>query len=141
MGKPMDVFIVENPASIRTSLKSVLSNMTGINVIGHAINEAWAVERIAVLKPDVVIMDIGLQSGSSMAVLENVKRHSDATKVVVFAHYTDDSCVERYKCAGADYFFDKTYQLAQLREILWKWLHTDRLNGNINAGGHTNRIQ
>lgn len=124
----MNVFIVENSLAMRASLQSVLSDMSTVKIVGQAENEAGAIERIGVLLPDVVILDIGLQSGSGIGVLENIKKYHAEIRVIVFAHYTDEGCIERCKHAGADYFFDKSHQLMQLREILWKWTHTDRLD-------------
>lgn len=130
----MNVFIVENSLSMRVSLQSVLSDMPSVKVIGQAVNESGAIERIGMLLPDIVILDLGLQSGSGMGVLENIKKYNPAIKFIVFTHYTDEDCVERCKRAGADYFFDKTSQLMQLREILWKWAHTDRLDNSVRLG-------
>ena len=136
----MNVFIVENSMAIRASLQAVLSDMAQIKVVGQAVNETGAIERIGMLLPDVVILDLGLQSGSGIEVLEKVKKHHPTIKVIVFTHYTDDSCIERCKCAGADYFFDKTFQLMQLREILWKWAHTDRLDNRFRLGSNFNAV-
>lgn len=130
----MNVFIVENSLGIRASLQSVLSDMSAVNVIGQAVNEAGAIERIRALRPEVVILDLSLQSGSGIEVLEDIKKHHSTIKVIVFTHYTDESCIDRCKRAGADYFFDKTFQLMQLREILWKWAHTDRLDNMVRHG-------
>lgn len=127
----MNVFIVENSSSNRASLQSVLSDMSAVKVVGHAVSEAGAIERIGVLLPDVVILDLSLQSGAGMGVLENIKKYHATIKVIVFTRYTDESCIDRCKRAGADYFFDKSFQLMQLREILWKWAHTDRLDNQF----------
>lgn len=137
----MNVFIVENSLAIRASLQAVLSDMSEIKVVGQAANEKSAVERIAALLPDVVILDLGLQSGSGIGVLQHVKKMHLAIKVIVFTHYTDDSCIESCKGAGADYFFDKTFQLMQLREILWKWAHTDRLDNQFRLASPFSAIE
>jgi DNA-binding NarL/FixJ family response regulator len=119
----MNVFIVENSSAMRTSLQSVLSDMPKVRLIGQAVSETEAIERIDTLLPDVVILDIRLQSGSGMGVLEHVKKCHGTIKVIVFTHYTDEICIARCKRAGADYFFDKSSQLMQLREILWELAH------------------
>lgn len=136
----MNVFIVENSLAIRASLQAVLSDMAEIKVVGQAANETGAIERIGVLQPDVVILDLGLQSGSGIGVLENIKEHHPRIKVIVFTHYIDESCIDRCKRAGADYFFDKTFQLMQLREILWKWVHTDRLDNRFRFNSKLNAL-
>lgn len=130
----MNVFIVENSSNNRASLQSVLSDMSAVNVVGHAMGETGAIERIGALLPDVVILDLRLQSGSGMSVLEDIKKCHASIKVIVFTRYTDELCIDRCKRAGADYFFDKSFQLMQLREILWKWAHTDRLDNQFRPG-------
>jgi hypothetical protein len=67
-------------------------------------------------------------------VLENIKKCHSTIKIIVLSHYTDELCVDRCKRAGADYFFDKSFQLMQLKEILWKWAHTDRLDNKFRIG-------
>ena len=124
----MNIFIVENAGIVRESLQSVLSNMPGIKVVGYEVSEAIAIERIDALLPDAVIIDLRLQSGSGKGVLEHVKKCYATTKAIVFTHDTEKTNIDFCKRAGADYFFDKSFQFMQLREVLWKWAHTDRLD-------------
>ena len=113
-----NVFIVENSSAIRDTLQSVLSDMSKVNVVGQAMNESGAIERIGALLPDVVILNLGLQSSSGIGVLEHVKKYHEKIKVVVLAHFPDPMSIERCRNAGADYLFEKTTQLMQLREAL-----------------------
>lgn len=130
----MNVFVVENSLNMHGSLQSALSDIPEVKVVGHAVSESGAIERIDALLPDAVILDIGLQSGSGIGVLENVKKHHAGIKVMVFTHYTDEFYMDRCKRAGADYFLDKSFQFMQLREVLWKWAHTDRLDDKLRSG-------
>lgn len=137
----MNVFIVENSAIAREALQSALSDMSDVKVVGYAVDEPDAINRIGALHPDVVILDLGLQSGSGVGVLENIKKCHTTIKVIVFTHYTDEFCVGRCKSAGADYFFDKSFQFMQLREVLWKWTHTDRLDNKFCPGNKLDALQ
>ena len=138
----MDVFIVENSSSVRASMHPVLSDISEVRIVGRAVSETSAIERIRELLPDVLILDLSLQSGSGMGILENIRPACPAMKIIVFSHYTDENCIDRCLRAGADYFFDKSFQLMQLREILWKWTHTDRLDNKFrqNNSFNTSRI-
>ena len=127
----MDVFIVENAPAMRASLQSVLSDMPEVKVVGQAVNETVAVERISTLLPDVVILDHRLQSGSGIGVLENVKKCHASIKVIVFTHFNDEFSIDLCKSAGADYCFDKSFQLMHLRVVLWKLAHTYRPNNMV----------
>lgn len=137
----MNIFIVENSGLARESLQSVLSDMSDVKVIGHAVDEQDAIKRISALLPDAVILDIQLQYGSGMGVLEHVKKHHARIKAIVFTHYIDELYVDHCKRAGADYFFDKSFQFPQLREVLWKWTHTDRLDNKSRLDNKLNALQ
>ncbi len=137
----MNVFIVENSEIARETLQSALSDMSDVKVVGYAVDEPNAINRIGALQPDVVILDLGLQTGSGVGVLENIKKCHTTIKVIVFTHYTDEFCVDRCKSAGADYFFDKSFQFMQLREVLWKWTHTDRLDNRFRPGNKFDALQ
>jgi len=127
----MNIFIVGNSGIGREALQSVLSDMSDVNVVGYAVDEPNAIKRIGALLPDAVILDLSLQSGSGINVLEYIKKHHATIKVIVFTHYTDELYVDRCMHAGADYFFDKSFQFMQLREVLRKWTHTDRLDNEF----------
>jgi len=137
----VNVFIVENSEIARETLQSALSDMSDVKVVGYAVDEPNAINRIGALQPDVVILDLGLQTGSGVGVLENIKKCHTTIKVIVFTHYTDEFCVDRCKSAGADYFFDKSFQFMQLREVLWKWTHTDRLDNRFRPGNKFDALQ
>ena len=124
----MNVFIVEDSAAMLKNLQSTLSSIPGVTVIGHAADESCAIERIDALYPDVVTLDLRLQAGSGFGVLENIKKHHAEIKVVVLTNCSENAYVDRCMNAGADYFFDKSFQYLQFREILQEWAHPDCLD-------------
>lgn len=113
----MKVFIVEDSSAMREGLISMLSDTTGVEVIGHAVDEKGAIERIDALLPDVVLLDISLQPGSGLNVLEHIKKQHAEIKVVVLTNYADEFYAKRCKSAGAEHFFDKTFQFEQVRAV------------------------
>ena len=137
----MNIFIVENSGIVRESLQSVLSSMPGINVVGYEMGETRAIERIGALLPDAVIIDLRLQYGSGKGVLKYVKKYHATIKAIVFTHDTDKLSIDFCKRAGADYFFDKSFQFMQLREVLWKWAHTDRLDNGFRSDNKFDALQ
>lgn len=124
----MNVFVVENSAVVDRCLQSVLSGISGITVVGHSMSEQDAIEHIDALLPDAVILDASLQSGAGIGVLENVKKHHPEIKVMVLAYCPDEFHVNRCKYDGADYFFDKSSQLAKAHAVFWQWAYTDYLD-------------
>jgi two-component system, NarL family, response regulator DevR len=124
----VNVFIVEDSEAMRESLRSMLSDLRDINIVGYAADESAAIEHIHALLPDVVILDLNLQSGTGVAVLKNVKKYHAAIKVMVLTNCTGELYVDACRRAHADYFFDKSFQFMQAREVFWQWNHTVHLN-------------
>ena len=125
----MNVFIVEDSDLMRDHLESMLSEIPGVEVIGHAVDESGAIERIDTALPDLVILDLNLQSGSGIGVLKNIKEHHAAIKVMVLTNYTDEIYVSRCMTAGADYFFDKSFQFMRVGAVLRQMASTDETAG------------
>lgn len=129
----MNVFIVEDAAVMLGNLRSVLYDIPGVTVIGHATDGAEAIERIDMLLPDFVILDISLKGGGGIATLERLKQRHPGIKVMVLTGCTDEFYSNRCKRAGADYFFDKVFQLTRVRAALWQWMNAGRRDGRLDA--------
>lgn len=134
----MNVFVVEDSAILLEKLLSTLPDIPGVVVIGHAVDEAGALERINALRPDVVTLDIRLQSGAGLSVLNNIKKHHAGIKVMVLTNCTEKAYVNRCKRAGADFFFSKSLQFMQFCDALQGLAHpenhpADRFNNRLNA--------
>lgn len=117
----MNVFIVEDSEAMRESLRSMLSEFHDVRIAGYAADETGAIEHVNALLPDVVILDLNLQSGSGVAVLKNIKKYHAEIKVMVLTNCTDEFYVDACKRAHADYFFDKSFQFMQVREVFSNW--------------------
>ena len=114
----MRVFVVEDSAVIRERLREMLGNIPGIELAGEVDNEADAMQIIRTLQPDVVILDFTLTSGSGLGVLRRIRMQPLPIRVIVL---TNDVYPQyRKKCmdAGADYFLDKSRDIAELGNLL-----------------------
>lgn len=126
----MNVFIVEDSDIVREHMQSMLTAIPGVEVVGYAVDELGAIERINKLLPDVVTLDISLKPGSGISVLENIKKQHPEIKVIVLTNYTDEFSANSCKRAGADCFFDKTFQFSRVRSALWSWINAGQIANN-----------
>ena len=117
----INVFIVEDSEAMRASLRAMLSEFNNIRIAGYAADEAGAIEQINSTIPDVVILDLNLQSGTGVAVLKNIKKHHAGIKVVVLTNCNGELYADACKRANADYFFDKSFQFMEVRELFSNW--------------------
>ena len=117
----INVFIVEDSETMRESLRSMLSEFHNIRITGYAADEAGAIEQINAALPDVVVLDLNLQTGTGVAVLKDVKKHHAGTKVMVLTNCNGEAYVNACKRANADYFFDKSFQFMEARDVFANW--------------------
>ena len=117
----INVFIVEDSEAMRASLLAMLSEFHNIRIAGYAADEAGAIKQINTALPDVVILDLNLQSGTGVAVLKNIKKHHAGIKVMVLTNCNGELYADACKRANADYFFDKSFQFMEVRELFFNW--------------------
>lgn len=129
----MKVFIVEDSDVVRMHLQSMLADIPGVELAGYAVDELGAIERISKLLPDVVTLDLSLQTGSGLVVLEYIKKHHAAIKVIVLTNYVDQFYTDNCKRSGADCVFDKTFQFTRVRSVLWSWIHAAHSDNKVAA--------
>ena len=124
----MNVFIEDDSEAARESPRATLSEFHDVNIVAYAADEALAIEQINLLLPDVVFLDLNLQPGTGVAVLKNIKKHRGKIKVMSFANCNGELYVNACKHANADYFFDKSFQFMEVREVFLYRNRTSQLN-------------
>ena len=114
----MNVFIVEDSASIRERLTAMLGGIEGVTVVGQAETPGEALEGILRTRPDSVVLDIHLVGGTGIEVLRQAHLQIPGTVFIVLTNYPNAQyrriCME----AGAAYFFDKSSEIAKVREVI-----------------------
>jgi len=117
--KPLRVFIVEDSPLVRDRLDAAVTAAGGI-VVGHSEAANDAIENLATVDPDVVIVDIQLSSGTGFDVLEALQTTGDgrsATKIVLTNHASREYRDRSFQL-GANAFFDKSSETPQLFELI-----------------------
>jgi len=117
----LKLLIIDDSDLFRDRFAKMLSNITGLELIGEARDVVEAKDLIIKLNPDVITLDIRMPKGNGIDVLKVAKKKGNKIKVIVATNYPypqlRDKCIEE----GADYFFDKLDGLEEIWEILNKW--------------------
>lgn len=82
---PIRVVLVDDAADIRRLLRIALRTHGGFEVVGEAANGSEAVELACTLRPDVVVLDLGLPDIAGQEVLVQIRASVPETKVVIFS--------------------------------------------------------
>lgn len=112
------VVIVDDHEVVRIGLSTVLDGATGFEVqavAGSAGEGLVAVERC---HPDVLVLDVRLPDRPGISIIDEVRRISPATKILVLTSYGEDRAVVEAVAAGVDGFLVKTTDSAALIDAI-----------------------
>lgn len=95
------VLIADDQGMVRTGFTVFLDAQADIEVVGDAADGAEAVERSALLRPDVVLMDVNMPGGGGLAATRIIRDQLPGVDVVVLTIHDDDEYVIEFVNAGA----------------------------------------
>lgn len=95
------ILIVDDHEVVRLGLKALLEHHPQFEVVGEAATGREAVEKVAALRPDVVIMDIRLPGASGIEACEEITAHYPQTRVIMLTSYAEDEMLFSAIRAGA----------------------------------------
>jgi DNA-binding NarL/FixJ family response regulator len=117
-GGVVKIFLVDDSEVVIERLKTILSEIEEVKVIGQANNPFDAINGIRELHPDAVILDLQMPGGSGIGVLLSIKQHHSAPTVLVLTNYPYPQYRKKCLEAGADFFFDKSTEFERIPEVL-----------------------
>jgi two-component system response regulator DevR len=95
------IVLVDDHEVVRLGLKSLLERHPQFEVVGEAGSAREAVEQVAALKPEVVLMDIRLPGTSGIEACEEIVNKFPGTRVIMLTSYADDEMLFSAIRAGA----------------------------------------
>jgi two-component system response regulator DevR len=95
------VFLVDDHEVVRLGLKSLLEHNAQFVVVGEAGTAKDAIEQVAQVLPDVVIMDIRLPGASGIDACEEITRRFPEVRVIMLTSYAEDEMLFSAIRAGA----------------------------------------
>ena len=118
--KKLSVLIADDSSFIRERLPGMLSELSGVEVIGQAEDGDEAIDSARSLNPDVVILDIRMPGKSGMEVLQQLKKEKPGRVVIVLTNYPYPQYRKKCLDLGAEFFFDKSADFENLFAVLKK---------------------
>src|SRR3954447_20276799 len=114
----MGVFLVEDSHMVRERLETLLAQVPGTTIVGHAAGATDAIRDILQARPDLVVLDVQLAEGSGFDVLRALHAQAPELQVVMLSNYSSDPYRQIAERFGARAFFDKTKDFERVRDVI-----------------------
>ena len=95
------VVIAEDHQVVLRGLEALLKTESKIDVIGSAMDGIKALEMVITLKPDVLLLDLGLPQKSGLQIIPEIRVQSPKTKIVILTSFSEDETIFAAIQAGA----------------------------------------
>lgn len=112
------LLLVEDHELARYGLSMAFSARKDVEVIGEAENGRQGVDMALRLKPDVILMDIGMPIMNGIEATQAVKAHHPDIKIIMLTSLSNQEEVFASLAAGADAYCMKEIKMDRLRQVM-----------------------
>ena len=100
-GDEIRILVVDDHAVVRSGLTAILNYEPGLRVVGEAPDGETALVEYARLKPDAVLMDLGMPGRDGWSTTAALREIDSQARVIAMSNYSGDEDVHRALRAGA----------------------------------------
>lgn len=112
------VLLVDDQALLRMGLRLVIDSEPDLEVVGEASDGAVALDQVAALAPDVVLMDIRMPGMDGIEATRRLAREHPAARVLVLTTFDVDEYAFAALRAGASGFLLKSARPEELADAI-----------------------
>ena len=127
------VMVVGDHVLLRQGIAALLTEGQGFEVVGETDSEKVVVSLTAELKPDIVLVDIGLGTSGGLDIAKQLLRIFPETRIVVFAGSNEEQLLFDAVRIGVHGYLQKTLSIEDLRRALRAVQCGERVLGETQA--------
>lgn len=105
---PLRILVADDHEVVRRGLCSLLKSHPGWEVCAEASDGREAVEKVKQMKPDVIILDIGMPNLNGLAATRQIVQHDDRQRVIILTVTDSEQVIREVLAAGARGFVLKS---------------------------------
>lgn len=112
------ILLVEDQKLMRIGIKSLFNDYPEMEVIGEAENGKEAIEKAKLIKPDIILMDIGLPDISGVDATKQILENNDKIKIIVLTSHINEAELNASLAAGANAYVIKDISTEFLMSVI-----------------------
>ena len=112
------ILLVEDQKLMRIGIKSLFNDYPDMEVIGEAINGKEAIEKAKLIKPDIILMDIGLEDISGIDAAKQILETNNHIKIIMLTSHINEEELKGSLTAGANAYVIKDINTDYLMNVI-----------------------
>jgi NarL family two-component system response regulator LiaR len=101
MAEKIRIFLADDHTVVRKGLEALISTQANLEVVGTAVDGVEAVDRVAKLNPDVILLDIQMPRKNGVEAITEIKAANPDARILVLTSFSEDETVFAAIKAGA----------------------------------------
>ncbi len=123
------ILLVDDHPMLRQGIQQYLQQEQDLVICGQAGSAAEALTMLAQLKPDLLIVDIGLPGRDGLELIKDIRALDAACAILVFSMFDEELYAERVLRAGAQGYLMKHESPLKLVQAIHRVLHGEMVTG------------
>ncbi|MBC2743987.1 MAG: response regulator transcription factor [Desulfosarcina sp.] len=123
----MKIFIADDDALQRLTLRIALNQEKDMRVIGEDSDGLGILKKVRACIPDVALIDVDMPGLSGMDAIRTIRSALPQVKLLMLSNYSDDNLVQEALTTGADGYILKAVEHLELISILRAVYHGQRI--------------
>jgi len=115
----ISIFLVDDHQLVRDGIKALLTGTSDIEIIGEAADSTELFEKLAVFKPDLLIMDISLPGISGIEITKKICLDFPEIKILMLSMYNSEDFILNSIKAGAKGYLPKNTSRNEMLEAIY----------------------
>ncbi len=107
VAKKLKIFVIEDNRLLRDGITAMINEQSDLKVIASFNEREKSLSEIFQLKPDIVLLDLGLRNQNSFEIVRNIKQKSPDIKIIVMDLLPSHADILDFVKAGASGFILK----------------------------------
>ena len=112
------ILLAEDQKLMRIGIKSLFNDYPEMEIIGEAVNGKEAVEKAKLIKPDIILMDIGFPDISGIEATKQILENNDNIKIIILTSHITEEELNASLEAGANAYIIKDISTEFLMSVI-----------------------
>ena len=112
--KPIRVLLADDHTLVLAGIRGLLTRLAGVEVVGEAADGHDTLRLAETLRPDIVLLDIGMPGLNGLEVAQRLNKFDPAIRVIILSMHVTEEYVLRALRAGAAGYLLKDSAVAEL---------------------------